>query len=197
MSKRNSSMDNSSHATVGGLIRPMTREAAAKHVEAITAIYEKTKLDSWRDWGPADVMMDLPRKWEFSLLLFDSASVVGFLVASVYRSNHVHLHQLSVLHEFRGRGGASSLVRRLIRLSSEKGMSAITLETPPNTEAAQRIYASLGFQVINDVVSVNGYLTDKRKPQKRTGYYPTNREGAKVWRIEIRGQNHDEKSFVS
>lgn len=180
-------MDDNASATASGVVLPMTREVASRYVEAILEIYRKTKSEPWKDWEGANVMMDLPRKWEFSLLLLDSTSPVGFLIASVYKTNHVHLHQLSVLHEFRGRGGGSSLVRRLVRLSIESGMKAITLETLPNTETAQRIYASLGFHVINQVVSLNEYLADKRKLQKRMGYYPIDEEGARVWRMDLRG----------
>jgi ribosomal protein S18 acetylase RimI-like enzyme len=169
----------------------MTREVAAKHLEAIVEVYRTTKLESWPDWGPANVMMDLPRKWEFSLLLLDNTTPMGFLIASVCKSDVVYVHHMAVLREFRGLLGGRRLMKRLIQLSNEKGMSAIALETPPGTEAAQKIHVSLGFQVINDEVSLDRYLADRGIVEKKIRwplrYYPMNEKGTKVWREELRG----------
>ena len=88
-----------------------SEEAAAEYVEAVVGTYRRTKLELWKDWEPAKVMMDLPHKSEFGLLLLDSACPVVFRVASVWSMECAHTHQLSV-QEFPGRGGASSLVTR-------------------------------------------------------------------------------------
>lgn len=183
--RRDSDVDTDSSPITSWLIVSMTREVAARHVESIVEISGKIELASWQRWEPANVMMELPRKWEFSLLLLHNSSVVGFLVASVYRSNIVHIHQLAVIREFRGNGGATGLVKRLIELSRDRRMKALTLETPPDAAAAQRIYASLSFEIIDDVVSLDRYLVDKQKAKRQTKYYPANQRGIRVWQMEL------------
>ncbi len=167
----------------------MTRELAEENAAAIVEVYRRTKQEEWKDWEAANVMMDLPRKWEFSLLLRDGSSTIGFLLASVYNGQTIHVHQLAVLAERQGEGSGRSLMRRLIQLAAEKGAGAITLETLPRTDAAQGLYASLGFQVIQDPVDLNTYLADKGKPANGAGYYPIDKEGVKVWRKEVKRRN--------
>lgn len=184
--------------TTDVLIVPMTRHVAEENVEAILEMYRSTRLETWRDWEAANVMMDLPRKWEYSLMLLHGNSPVGFLIASVYGADTVHIHQVAVLSKFQGIGGGRGLLRRLIQLADERGMRDITLETLPETEAAQGLYASLGFQVIQDVASLNEYLVDKGKLWKDDDYYPIHREGIKVWRKELRRKTLTSRAlFVS
>ncbi len=175
-----------SYDVAEAVVLPMTRDVAQEAVGPILEVYHRTKLETWKDWEAANVMMDLPHKWEFSLLLLHDHSPVGFLIASVYGAETVHIHQMAVLGDYQGIGGGKSLLTRLIQLADEKGMRDITLETRPGTEAAQGLYASMGFEVIQDAADLNAYLINKGKLWRDDGYYPIVREGVKVWSKELR-----------
>lgn len=58
-----------------------------------------------------------------------------------------HITNVAVLPEFRGMGAGEKMLRRLIELSSEKGIGSHTLEVRESNEAAIGLYKKLGFKV--------------------------------------------------
>ncbi|MGM0451307.1 MAG: ribosomal protein S18-alanine N-acetyltransferase [Pseudomonadota bacterium] len=98
-------------------------------------------------------------------------ALVGFIVD--WRVlDEGHLMNLCVHGHFQQQGIGRYLLRHWLGSMQREGMATLTLEVRESNEAAQRLYASEGFQDLGT----------------RPGYYPTEsgREAARVMSLQLR-----------
>jgi ribosomal-protein-alanine N-acetyltransferase len=74
------------------------------------------------------------------------ARIVGFCAFWLV-FDEVHINNLAVLPETRGRGYGTALLRFVIDQGRRLGARRATLEVRRSNEAAQRLYTRLGFRV--------------------------------------------------
>jgi ribosomal protein S18 acetylase RimI-like enzyme len=76
-----------------------------------------------------------------------------------------HIRMLGVAPEVRGRGIARALIDACFAAAREAGRAYVTLHTTERMAAAQAMYASLGFERLEDRVFPDGFvLLTYRKP---------------------------------
>lgn len=101
------------------------------------------------------------------LVLREGGEIVAF--AGVwFIVDEGHITNVAVLPDRRGRGYGERIMRELIGLAADSGMSFLTLECRRSNLAAQSLYHKLGFIDV-------GY---------RKRYYPDNHEDALVMLLE-------------
>ena len=73
--------------------------------------------------------------------------LVGFIVAREL-ANEIHINNVAVKPEFRGRGLGQRLLKEALRWGRERMASEAVLEVRAGNEAAQQLYRRCGFEVI-------------------------------------------------
>lgn len=74
----------------------------------------------------------------------DEGHVIGF--CSFWRVlDELHINNLAVTPEFRGRGAGTALLEHVLRHGRQLGARRATLEVRRSNEAARRLYERLGF----------------------------------------------------
>ena len=83
----------------------------------------------------------------FSLVAVCDSSIVGFAVAVPYLEHRLlHLADLAVAPEWRGRGIGSMLLSQLENIALEAGIVAVFLETWVSNIEARRFYERRGYR---------------------------------------------------
>lgn len=80
----------------------------------------------------------------------DRGAIVGLTCFLVYRITtgvHARIDDVVVELTARGRGIGEALTREAMRIARDAGAKAIHLTSHPSREAANRLYARLGFQL--------------------------------------------------
>ncbi|MCA0144310.1 GNAT family N-acetyltransferase [Blastococcus sp. LR1] len=98
---------------------------------------------------------------DLSVLALRDDVVVGYVLAYVYEADaavrgyrEAHYGQIGVLPEARGRGVASALIARALRLAAEGGCARAALDVDSeNVTGALRLYEALGFGTVRTRVS--------------------------------------------
>ncbi len=101
------------------------------------------------------------------LVARESGEILGY-AGMWFVLDEAHVTNVAVRADARGQGIGEALMRALIRLAAENGMTWMTLECRRSNKVAQNLYHKLGF---TDV----GY---------RKRYYEDNREDALVMALE-------------
>jgi ribosomal protein S18 acetylase RimI-like enzyme len=74
--------------------------------------------------------------------------IAGCIASQEFAPGITEMKRLYVVPEHRGKQLGRRLVESIIALAMEKGYKKIYLDTMPEMEAAQKLYAQLGFRVI-------------------------------------------------
>ena len=83
----------------------------------------------------------------FSLVVVCDSRIVAFAIAIPYLEHHLlHLADLAVAPEWRGRGIGSMLLSQLERIALEAGIDAVFLETWVSNVEARRFYEHHGYR---------------------------------------------------
>jgi len=136
------------------------------HVRAVVTIEERTFDSPWTEAMFRQEVADgyLSRSWVATL----GGRVIGYLISWFLREE-VHLLNIAVDPDFRGRGYGRQMMRHLVHEAVHGGREMITLEVRESNAPARRMYESFGF------VNVG----------RRLGYYQDNREDAVVMNLYL------------
>jgi len=95
-----------------------------------------------------DDLAALAREQTF-LVARDGEEILGTLTLVLYRTMRLRarIEDVVVDEAARGRGVGESLVREALRRAAEAGAVTVELNSRPEREAANRLYARLGFQL--------------------------------------------------
>ncbi len=104
------------------------------------------------------------------LVVREGSEILGY-AGMWFVLDEAHVTNVAVRADARGRGIGEALMRALIRLAAENGMTWMTLECRRSNQIAQNLYHKLGFIDV-------GY---------RKRYYEDNREDALVMALEELG----------
>ena len=80
-------------------------------------------------------------------VLRDAEHPVAGYCAAWFVSGEVHINNIAVLPECRGRGYGSALLARVLEEGGAAGHSRATLEVRRSNDAARRLYERFGFHV--------------------------------------------------
>ncbi len=96
-------------------------------------------------WEREEFMLDLPEKWQHSLIATDENScIVGFLIASRH-DEAIHIHRMAISSEFQGKRVGTTLIRHLCEKASSNGVATITVKVNKDNLLAIRFYQNFGF----------------------------------------------------
>lgn len=115
----------------------------AADLEAILAIEEASFTNPWtRDMYVAELEN---RGVSYCFVIRDAAgAIIGF--CSFWRVlDELHINNLAVTPEHRGRGAGTALLERVLAEGHALGARRATLEVRRSNEAARRLYERLGF----------------------------------------------------
>jgi ribosomal-protein-alanine N-acetyltransferase len=119
----------------------------------VVAIEEMSNLSPW---GWDAYHLELQSTTMTSLMLVARLSspithaqtpIVGFIVARQL-ADEIHINNVAVLPDFRGRGIGRQLLKAALSWGGEKHARQAVLEVRAGNEAAQQLYRSCGFEVI-------------------------------------------------
>src|SRR6266478_5445413 len=74
-------------------------------------------------------------------------ALAGFIVARTI-ADELHVNNVAVRHEFRGRGIGSALLRMILEEGQRRRARIAQLEVRAGNEAAQHLYRRSGFEVV-------------------------------------------------
>ena len=122
----------------------MSEEFARANQEGLLALAED--LD-WHAWTPEHLLASRPGKWTRSVVALGSdGQPSGYAVASE-KGGAVHIHQIIVGAEARGRGIGTSLVSHVVEQARHDGFGSVTLSVLARNRQAISFYEKLGFTI--------------------------------------------------
>lgn len=115
--------------------------AANKDLRAIAEI-ERSCFSS--PWDELAIVMTLDDPRGYNMVAFDEGSLIGYCFAHELKEI-MHLINLAVRPEHRGRGLGKMLVQDLLSHARSLGKQSVFLEVRPSNHSAKALYKSLGF----------------------------------------------------
>lgn len=123
-------------------IVPLT---SAQEIDGILAVEAESFTNPWtRDMYLAE--LENRGVSFFFLAKNEAGQIVGFC-SFWYVLDEVHVNNLAVLPEYRRRGVASSILKRMFTETRRMGAKRVTLEVRRSNLAAQHLYENFGFAV--------------------------------------------------
>ncbi|MBU1700504.1 MAG: ribosomal protein S18-alanine N-acetyltransferase [Candidatus Eisenbacteria bacterium] len=142
MSADHSTKQNSHEGIEDPIIRPMR----LADVEGVAAIERVCFSDPWSARAfAAEVTGAGGRNWVW--VVESRSEIIGYLVAWCVE-DEVHLANIAVAPDRRGRGIGRSLMNRLLKKARERKSAWIALEVRFSNDAARGLYESLGFRSV-------------------------------------------------
>ena len=142
-----------------------TRFAEEKDLPAMAEIERRCFHTPWSEESLRDDLTGNPLS-VYMVLEAESGDVAGYM--SLWRIlDEGHINNVAVLPEYRRRGGASEMLKFMLKYSQRSGISSHTLEVRVSNEGAIGLYGKFGF----------------KEAGVRKGYYEDNGEDALImWR---------------
>jgi ribosomal-protein-alanine N-acetyltransferase len=117
-------------------------------------------------WNEEQLRACLGRKQFLGFGVEGRGRLAAYLTAALV-AGELEIFNIAVRPEYRRQGLARRLLRRLLQLARETGMTDAYLEVRASNVAARALYAGFGFTCAG----------------RRAAYYPDNREDALVMRL--------------
>jgi ribosomal protein S18 acetylase RimI-like enzyme len=152
----NGSAPRESPATHAATIGQLTRDAAQKHGQSLLSLAQDIE---WEYWTLENLLAELPRKWELSLIALRDGVPVGYAIIS-RKPQSFHLHHLIVGQSERGSGLGARLLQRMLDDASKAGAEQFTLKVLKSNTRAIEFYLRHGFE--RGELQQNGYLNMQR-----------------------------------
>ena len=142
-----------------------TRFAEEKDLPAMAEIERRCFHTPWSEESLREDLTGNPLS-VYMVLEAESGDVAGYM--SLWRIlDEGHINNVAVLPEYRRRGGASEMLKFMLKYSQRSGISSHTLEVRVSNEGAIGLYGKFGF----------------KEAGVRKGYYEDNGEDALImWR---------------
>jgi ribosomal-protein-alanine N-acetyltransferase len=116
----------------------------------VCSIEEMSDLSAW-GWDAYHAEMQSPIDTVMLVARIQSAAheyeIAGFIVARLIAAE-LHVNNVAVRPEFRGRGIGSVLLQTTLGLAQRRKASIAQLEVRAGNEAAQKLYKRCGFEVV-------------------------------------------------
>jgi ribosomal-protein-alanine N-acetyltransferase len=99
-------------------------------------------------WGPREFVSALQAPQTIFLIAEDADGVVAGYAIALAVVDEAEILNLAVLPKFRGRGIGGSLLDAAVDAVKSRGAEQIYLEVRESNDAARKLYAARGFDVI-------------------------------------------------
>ena len=127
-----------------------------ERAEAVRKACEKAFPPLWRQ-NPAEFEKTC-RISNYRRFISDEAGICGYLLADITEDN-CHIMRIAIAPEQQNRRLASALISKLIRYSTEAGITHFSVNTNKNDDPAVALYSSLNFKKTGDIFPVfNKYI---------------------------------------
>ncbi|HIV80629.1 MAG TPA: ribosomal protein S18-alanine N-acetyltransferase [Candidatus Avanaerovorax faecigallinarum] len=142
-----------------------TRFAEEKDLPAMAEIERRCFHTPWSEESLREDLTGNPLS-VYMVLETENGDVAGYM--SLWKIlDEGHINNVAVLPEYRRRGGASDMLKFMLKYSQRSGISSHTLEVRVSNEGAIGLYGKFGF----------------KEAGVRKGYYEDNGEDALImWR---------------
>jgi ribosomal protein S18 acetylase RimI-like enzyme len=97
-------------------------------------------------WTCDQILMDLPGKWEHSLIVWQGDTIVGFSFNSL-KETGLYIHALFVAPEFRRRSVGSMILETIRKRAADLGLLAIQLKVATSNNRALQFYLQCGLTI--------------------------------------------------
>ncbi len=126
------------------VMRCTIRDLAIEDLDAVDRIESATFTDAW----PRSVFEDwLEEDWTINLAAILEGAVVGYLCAGAL-SDELHIHNIAVSQEYRGKGIGHQLLDHAESLAREQHKLCAILEVRPSNRTAVKFYRSHGYREV-------------------------------------------------
>jgi len=99
-------------------------------------------------WVGENILLDLPGKWENSFVINNNgAAVIGYLVASLLKVEHIHIYRVAILPGYSNKGYGRILLRQAVQHYVFKGIKYITVEVCDRFPV-DSFYLNNGFKLL-------------------------------------------------
>ncbi len=129
-------------------------------------------------WGNTNFLKPQKNKFKMSLMALYADQLVGYVIASEYLPNLLHIHRFAVGNKFRGMGIGKALLEYLIKNAS-LNYNKITVETESNFLNAIYLYEKFGFKKLIPKRIIS-YLTNKQKISELPLYINANQPNKRI-----------------
>ncbi|WP_440954688.1 GNAT family N-acetyltransferase [Methanosarcina sp. Mfa9] len=126
------------------IIKHLEKEMVLKNLDDLIKIDREIPDDPWKI---DNFLIDLDRKWEFSLVALENSHIIGFLICSL-KNNQIHIHRIAVLAEYQNKKVGSALISSLFDECYEHNIKRITLKVKNVNSGGHKFYKKYGFKII-------------------------------------------------
>ena len=132
------------------VVTRLTRDRMAECLDRIVVLDAAIKAElgptySEEEWGAEQFQLEMPGKFQYSLVILGTKEVVGYLIVSKPQPDMLHIHRLAVAASTRDQGLATCLMDILLKRARHEGVTLIRLKVHPSNRAARAFYEKLGF----------------------------------------------------
>lgn len=132
-------------------------------------ILEIEKKSFISPWSLPQFLHELTNPSSYMWGLIDEERVIGYICFWIVR-DEIHIMNIAIHPDMRGKGMARLLLDKLIKLAINKNISSIWLEVRPSNRIAINLYERLGF----------------KKVGIRKGYYSDTHEDAIIMALDLK-----------
>jgi ribosomal-protein-alanine N-acetyltransferase len=137
-------------AATGTILKVSIERMTEHDLVEVCAIEEMTELSAW-GWDAYHAEMQSPIDTIMLVARIKSAlsesKLAGFIVARLI-ADELHVNNVAVRSEFRGKGIGSELLRTSLAEARQRNARVAQLEVRAANEAAQKLYRRCGFEVV-------------------------------------------------
>lgn len=128
-------------------IKQLSREYLEENIDDFLNILKDIPKEYW---DKNNFLVDLPRKWDFSIYIKNlRQEIIGYIIASE-KGNGVHIHKFMIEKNFRNQNLGQKLLKFLINLSKKSNKNFITLKVDKENLKALMFYKRENFKVISE-----------------------------------------------
>jgi ribosomal protein S18 acetylase RimI-like enzyme len=134
--------------TAQGIVeyRPLTYDVAKRGGEALLGLGSD---NPWEYWTVENLLLDLPFKWELSMIALLDDTFVGYAIASD-KGQLIHLHHLIVGARWRRMGFGRELLRCVALNAFQIPATEMSLKVYKDNIQAVHFYERYGFEIAHD-----------------------------------------------
>ena len=110
-------------------------------------------IEGWAyaTWQRANFLIELPKKWEYSFVVYQENTICGFCIASGKLPDFYYIHLIFLRDECRNQGLGRQMLDRAWQYCREHALVGIRLRCPVSNEVAYRFYLDYGFTLLEHV----------------------------------------------
>lgn len=125
----------------------MSMNTAELDIQCADEVYALEKSCFSKPWSKENILSEMEKDDSLFLGMTDGDRLIGYLSINTVLDEGYILN-VAVDHEYRRKGVATELFKRLFEIAQEKDLSFITLEVRSCNTGAVSLYAKLGFEEV-------------------------------------------------